>query len=234
MGGPRYPNQQLRSVSLETYFPGRFSVASGLERVQERYERDFPHVYVPNVQQGEPLTLRPHQLRSADGSESLAVSLNQATYISFAYPGATVFIARACRLLTTVLEECKVPDIDRVIYRYENEIGISPVEGAIPVGKVLKLPLPEWSEASRGLVDLDVGWTRRSTHGQLALRAVSHRSNTGTTLNITIASIVRPAGKVECLETFAQLAHDDASQCFEGMITDDYRKLISSVSSEEE
>src|SRR5687767_3717261 len=63
VGGPRYPYQQLRSVSLETYFKGRFSVTSGLERVQQRVDRELPTVMVPHAQHGEPLTLRPFQMR---------------------------------------------------------------------------------------------------------------------------------------------------------------------------
>ena len=47
--GPQYPNQQLRSVSLETFFPGRFSMLAGLERLQSRVGSELPNLFVPNV-----------------------------------------------------------------------------------------------------------------------------------------------------------------------------------------
>jgi hypothetical protein len=41
MPGPRYPNQQLKSVSLEAYFPGQLSVITGLPGVQTKFRASY-------------------------------------------------------------------------------------------------------------------------------------------------------------------------------------------------
>lgn len=236
MTGPQYPNQQLRSVSLETYFPGRFSMFAALDRVQDRVAGELPNLFVPNVQLAEGLGLRPYQMRNAAQTESLAVALNQATFISFAYPGYTEFSGRALELLDVVYQECGIRELDRVVYRYENEISLSRVKGCVQIDRIMKLPLPEWCGAEQGLLDVNLGWHRNSAHGSLGfqLEIGPFSDGSGEALKITIWSMVRPAGGIEQLARCASVAHEEAKAYFEEMITDDFRKEISGSGEEEE
>jgi uncharacterized protein (TIGR04255 family) len=220
-------------VSLETYFTGRFSALSALERIQRHVDAELPHLFVPNLQAGEALSLRPYQLRSEDKSESLAVAINQATYVSFAYPGSDGFLARALPLLSMALSEASVPTLDRVVYRYENVVGLAGVDGSIPIGRVLQSPLPSWSGADLGVIDLDLAWTRRAKHGHVAVR-VSAGPAAPMVLNVIIASAVKPAGNAAELERFARLAHDEGQRMFEEMITPEFRATISDSSAWED
>ncbi len=122
--GRRYPNQQLRAVSLEVFFRGRMATFSRFERVQERFKDELPDLFVPSAIPNEPSAMRPYHLRSADGQESLAIAVNQVALVSFDYPGHAKFLERVARTLPYVLKEFGVEDLARVLYRYENELAL--------------------------------------------------------------------------------------------------------------
>lgn len=235
MGGPRYPKQQLRSVSLETFFPGRFSALAGLDRVQDRIRGDLPNLFVPNVEAGQAIAIRPYQFRDDRQIESLAIAINQATYISFHYPGYEAFAPRALGVLGVFYEECGIESLDRVVYRYENEISFARDRNRIPLDRILKLPLPGWCRWEDGLRDVSLGWTRDTGRGAFTFSLAVGPSDAlrGEVLKITISSMVRPAGDVDRLADFANATHEEAASCFDEMITDDFRTVLSGQEEEE-
>lgn len=139
MSGPKYPNQQLRSVSVEVFFPGKLSALMAMGTIQDRFSAEFPNLFVPNIHPGEAVALRPYQLRPEDGSRSLALAANQATLIAFSYPGFEVFRDEVTTVLDFVLAEVNPKHISRLVYRYENSVGVTrddekalPVQGLFP------------------------------------------------------------------------------------------------------
>lgn len=85
----------------------------------------------------------------------------------------------------------------------------------------------------RGVIDLDLAWTRRAEHGHVAVR-VSAGPAAPMVLNVIIASAVKPAGNAAELERFARLAHDEGQRMFEEMITPEFRATISDSSAWED
>jgi uncharacterized protein (TIGR04255 family) len=228
--GPKYPNQQLRSVSLETFFPGQFSVISRLESVQARVRERLPDLFVPTVNSNEPLALRPYQLRSTDGGESLAVAINQATFVSFDYPGYEAFSGTTVPLLVEVLGLLGINELSRVVYRYENEISIArDADGALPIQKILKLPPPPWCGTTI-LSEFDVRYEhawKNEPACRTGVHARAEQEDGGDVLRITAYALLTPAGATVDLKRYADRAHEVASLCFESMITDEFRQIIS-------
>ena len=226
--GPEYPNQQLKSVSLETYFKGKLDVVIRLGEVQARFSERLSELYVPNVQAGDALALRPYQLRPPDQSETLAVAVNQATYASFRYPGYTAFIAQATTFLEPTLAILGIDRLERVVYRYENEIALSRDENQeIPVQEIVCVAAVD-VEGVLGVRALDVSWTRRWLHGTVGAKVVVEAApHLGIdVLRISIFAEHNPAGAAASLRDYADSVHALARSVFESMITAEFRTFL--------
>lgn len=226
--GPLYPNQQLRCVSLEAYFPGRFNAVSNFGAVQDEFSTRFPQLFVPNAQVGEAPTLRPYQLRDEAQKVSLALAINQATYISFDYPGFTAFSNEAFEVLDKTLTLLGISELSRVVYRYENEVGISrDGAGILPVNEIIQLETGSWLR-SDSLMSVDIAcehaWPERSGATRVHLRA--EPPNEPDVLRLSIAATVAPCGRAEKLREFGALAHEHAAGMFEAMVTSGFRDFI--------
>jgi uncharacterized protein (TIGR04255 family) len=224
---PTYPNQQLRAVGLETFFKGRLGFREAGARVQQAVEKRLPHLYVPNAKPGQALDLQPYQLRNDGSTESLALAANQVTYVSYAYPGYDRFKTEALGLIRPALTEFGVDQLERVVYRYENEITINRDDDqeTVHIDKILKVPSAPWWQGD-ALTEVTTAWTQRTPQGRLGIRIAVEGEKPMENLLISIVSVVVPAGSVGDLEQFVSCAHEAASGWFEGVITDEFRTYI--------
>lgn len=187
------------------------------------------NLFVPNVQPGEPLALRPYQLRSADHTESLAVALNQVTFVSFDYPGHVPFLARALELVVPALEDLGVSELSRVVYRYENEVALTRDEHReLPVDRILQLRTPDGSIGP--VQSINIEWNRCSPAGLIGahIRTESSTPAGADLLKFSIHATAMPGGQRDVLGATVGGLHDTARGLFEAMIiTDDFRKFLS-------
>jgi uncharacterized protein (TIGR04255 family) len=225
---PLYPNQQLQSVSLCTYFSGRASALTGLSDVQREFDDRFPRLYVPHAVHGQATSLQPYQLRSGDNGrqEALAVAVNQATYISFEYPGYPTFSREACGVLARTYEIINVMQLLRVEYRYENLIAVERLQGVLSLDKIARPLVPSGCSTDQGLVALRTEWRAKWSKGVLGIAAIVEEEGGVDVLRLIISAVCDPAGAVTQLEGFASDAHGQARACFESIITDEFRDVL--------
>ena len=220
---PKFPNQQLRSVSLETFFPGRFATATAWPVVQDLVAESLPNLYVPGDRPDQAPALRPYHLRNDEGTRSLALSINQATYIAREYPGYDAFVAEAVPLRERVHDAIGVTTLTRVVYRYENAIGVSRREdGALGLGSILKLGLPSWLGAD-DFRSLNLEWRRVWERGEVYGSVAQEGEPGHDLLRISIAADVRDTDR---LAEAAALAHRRAYDTFDSMIADTFRSFL--------
>jgi uncharacterized protein (TIGR04255 family) len=237
--GPKYPNQQLRSVSLETYFPGRLNVSAVLGQIQESVEERLPNLYVPNVIPGEAVALRPVQLRDAPLSRSLAIATNQVTYIAFKYPGFEAFAKEAIPILSRSLDTIGPKKLNRVVYRYENEIGLGRDEsGLLPVDQLFPGILPVvFSEGARkGRVktvnsSYEHAWEEDGFKGVHGFQAITEDNLGLTVFKITVFGAVEDV-EIAALQNATSKAHQIGFDLFDFMISPEFRKFISTSKEE--
>lgn len=226
MAGRRYPNQQLRSVSLETFFRGRLDGLVRMGEVQAELDERFPNLLVPNLQPGEAWALRPSHLRNRESTRSVALAMNQATYVAFDYPGYEAFIAEAIEILPQALRTMRIDELTRAVYRYDNAIDMPrDDEGYLPLDQLLDLSLPGWMGAGP-LRQLSMEWSRKWEGGTISGRVFHEDHEAHSTLRILIAASVEPAGAVSNLESYASAAHEQAVGVFEAMITEPFREFL--------
>lgn len=237
--GPKYPNQQLRSVSLETYFPGELRALSALGNIQDAVRETFPNLFVPHVQPGEAPALRPFQLRNADQSKSLAVAVNQATYVSFAYPGHTAFATEAVPILAIALNALKPSQLNRVVYRYENELGLSrDAEGSLGIERIFPAIIPRvFAEGPLAGPCMAVNsalehvWQEHGRSGACGFHARAEGTGITTVLKITVFGTVENCAIAD-LDKAAAAAHRVGVGLFEALISTEFRDFISASSKE--
>lgn len=199
---------------------------AGLDDVQREVQDRMPDLFVPNAQPGMATALRANHFKSQDRSKALAVALNQATYVSYDYPGHVSFIEEAVTLLTRTLELLRIDDLNRVVYRYENEIGIGREENdVLPLNRILRMPKTTWCGFD-SLLAIGMEWSRMWERGQLITRLAVDEVRGAPVLQLGLAAQVAPAGSVGALREFAEDAHRVARECFDSMITDDFRALL--------
>lgn len=226
MTGPRYPNQQLEAVSLETYFPGRFSMFSRMSDIQDALVSELPHLYVPSLRDGEAFALRPYELRSADDLTSLAVAINQLSFVSRSYPGYEEFVDTAIKVLKHPLAEMGVSDISRVIYKYQNKIGVlRKDDGTLPLGEIFGEAFGSIFGSSAA-TQIETSWTHRTDDGLLSVALAADPDSPFSSLRLVIAGIIQPAGPVSALASYAAMAHERASKYFESIISEEFRQTL--------
>lgn len=212
-------------MSLETFFGGHLSVLARAGQVQDTFAERFDSLFVPNVNPGEPLALRPYQLRPRGQHEPLAIAVNQATYVSFRYPGHCVFLDTATDVLASTLEILGIERLERVVYRYENEMALQRVgSGAVALSDIFRLTFPDGP--GDGLTSFDMDWTRQWPQGLAGTRIWLEDDAGVCLLRWTLTATVVPAGPSASLREYATAAHEHASQCFEQLITDKFRQFL--------
>ncbi len=232
--GPKYPNQQLRSVSLETYFPGELRSLSAFGAIQEALRGSLPNLFVPNLQLGEAVALRPFQLRDAEQTKSLALAVNQATFVSFAYPGYEAFAAEAVPAVAYALSELKPGKLNRVVYRYENELGIArEAQGALGVGRIFPEILPKvFSEGDLAGSAIAINsatehaWQADGLMGARGFHARTEDVGNSLIFKITVFGAVEGCAIAD-LERATAMAHKVGIGLFEALISPAFREFIS-------
>lgn len=239
---PKYPNQQLRSVSIETYFPGRLRALAALAEVQDAVGDSLTNLYVPHVQGGEAVALRPYQLRDDGQRRSLALSVNQATFISFQYPGFDAFCSEAVPILSRVLGIVRPPHLNRVVFRYENEVGVSRMpDGIAPVARIFPgvlAPLCAGTGPNGACTTLDSAqearWRDGQEQGVRGFHARLEENHGSDVLRVSVYSAVETEKRslgdlMRCVEA----AHTTAAAVFEQIISEDFRAFISAEPTED-
>jgi uncharacterized protein (TIGR04255 family) len=195
--------------------------------VQREFEDRLSNLFVPTVEPGEPLALRPYQLRDPTESRSLALSFNQATYVAFDYPGYEEFGAEAVRVLGRALELLRVEDLTRVVYFYDNAIDL-PVEkgGKLPLHLLLNLDFPNWL-GQDDFSQLHLEWRRLWERGFVMGKVFQETSDGRVTLRMQLRAGAEPGGDAKELATQVEATHARACELFDSMVTDRFRAFLS-------
>lgn len=210
-------------MSLETFFPGRFATTTAWPKVQELTADRLPHLFVPGDVAQQAPALRPYQLRNPEQTRSLALAINQATYVAFDYPGFDEFEAEAVPLLQQVHELIGVTSCTRVAFRYENAIDVGrSQDGTLGLGEVVSLEFPDWL-GQNGFLQLGFEWRRTWERGELYGKVFQEAEDGRDVLRISIAADVRDTAR---LAEATKLAHVRARDIFDRMITAKFRAFL--------
>lgn len=230
MSSPKYPNQQLRSVNLEAHFPGELGVYGALGEVQAAVRGELPNVFVPNLQAGEAVALRPFQMRDVKQRRSLAVALNQVTYTAFSYPGYEVFSAEALPIISATLGSIRPEKLTRVTYRYENEVGIArDADGWLQLDPTFPGIVPKiFSGAPVRTINsvAEHRWQESELQGARGFHARVEEDRGVSVLKLTVFASVEPVGTT-ALKDAADAAHRVSNELFETIISQEFREFIS-------
>jgi uncharacterized protein (TIGR04255 family) len=232
--GPKYPNQQLRSVSLETYFPGELGAFSKFGAVQGALRESLPNLFVPNLQPGEPVALRPFQLRDVEQTRSLALAVNQATYISFRYPGYDSFAEEAVAIVASALAHLEPAKLNRVVYRYENELGIArEANGELGIERIFPGVISnvfvegDMFGAAKALdIAAEHAWRAEGFEGARGFHARTEDVGASLVFKLTVFGAVEGCAVAD-LDRAAAIAHRVGFSLFEALISPAFREFIS-------
>ncbi len=232
--GPKYPNQQLRSVSLETYFPGELGSFSRFGAVQEALRESLPNLFVPNLQPGEPVALRPFQLRDVEQTKSLALAVNQATYVSFRYPGYDSFAAEAVPMVAGALAHLNPTKLNRVVYRYENELGIArEAKGELGIERIFPGVISnvfvqgDMAGPAKALdTAVEHAWQADGFEGARGFHARTENVGSSLVFKLTVFGAVEGCAVAD-LDRAAATAHRVGISLFEALISPAFREFIS-------
>jgi uncharacterized protein (TIGR04255 family) len=116
----RLPNSPLAEVVFEIRFPGHFSVLAGLGRFQDSISSEFGSLFVPRLEAGEPIALKPFRWTSADGLHSVHAALHLFSFTSKKYTVFDEFKSHAHGYLTRFFAVYRPPKLTRLGLRYIN------------------------------------------------------------------------------------------------------------------
>jgi uncharacterized protein (TIGR04255 family) len=226
------PNSPLVEVAFEVRFPGHFDVYAGLARFQHAIGERFSQLFVPLTDSGEAPALKPYRFALQDGSETVAVAINQLSYSTRTYTVFAEFVERVRAVTDTFFDEVyRPPHFTRIGLRYINALPWFAPK-ASQLHPWLKFGLATSALLDRRVEACNIETLLAFEEGSLMLRCA--RAGLGPEGHSTEGPLVEsfmldldffrmeptPASE---LGAFLEAAHGVIDEAFFGMVTSDGR-----------
>jgi len=127
---------------IEAVFEIRFSADLGIECKKSEFynniKKEFPNIFVPNVEPGQAIALKPYEFKSADLKKVIRFSINSFSFHTSDYSGGFESFEEECiRYVNLFLCYFKIDTLNRIGLRYVNRIPIIRKKGIIPISEYL-------------------------------------------------------------------------------------------------
>jgi len=223
-----YPNSPLVEVVCEIRFPWDLAVECQRDAFHRAVKKEFPCIFIPSPEPGQPLATRPYRFESVDTVAGVMIAVDKFAYYEKQYQHHEKFIEEFLRLADVFSRIFELDELSRVGWRYINVIPFSRENGILPIRRFLNLGVALPEGVSDEFENLNMVLISRAQGG---------------TITTKFQSLMRPEDKQEAflldfdfamteglrfsgLAGYVKRAHDCTRDLFEKLITDEYRRYL--------
>lgn len=225
---PKYLHSPLVEVVFEIRFPGEPAVECHRDEIFALLRKDFPNVWVPSVEQGQPIALQPYHFRALDQSETVMVALNKFSYATRKYAGFEHFGQRALQFTSLFFNHFKIKKLNRTGLRYINAIPFAREAGAIPWRRYFTIDLSLPATEAGDFLNASLAFETRSETGFSTTRIACAKSieDAREVFVLDFDFAKTESLTASGLETYMSESHEHTKKMFEGILSNDYKAVM--------
>jgi uncharacterized protein (TIGR04255 family) len=224
----KYPHSPLVEVVFEMRFPGEPAVECHRDEFFGLIRKEFPNVWVPSVEPGQPVALQPYHFRAADETETVMIALNRFAYAARRYAGFEHFEPRALELAQRFCKHFGIEKLTRTGLRYINAIPFAREAGAIPWRRYFTIDLSLPATGAEDFLNAGLAFETRCETGAITTRiACAKSAEGGREVFVLDFDFAKTEGLTASkLETYMTESHEHTKKLFEGILSDDYKAVM--------
>ena len=223
-----YKNAPLVETIFEIRFPGEPAIECNRSKFYERVRNVYSKVLVPKTSEGVALALQPYAFECEDGNNGVRLSINTVAVYCRKYESFKSFKKETIRVLSIFRELFKIQKINRTGLRYINVIPFTRAKNAIPINDYLNIEIHLPDFLSTDFKDLNVIFVSETGSGTITTR-IEPATSPDKSQEVIILDFDYAKAKslnLDSINKYLDESHKHTKDFFEGLITDNYRKVM--------
>lgn len=223
-----YKNDPLVETVFEIRFPGEPAIECNRDKFYEKIRNDYPGVLVPNFIQGVALATEPYRFERKDRTNGVMLSINKIAVYCKKYEGFKFFKKETMRILSIFGEFFKIKKLNRTGLRYINIIPFTREKNIIPIKNYLNIQIKLPKSMSTDFKNLSMIFVSQTEGGNITTRIepVISENQTEEAIMLDFDYAKEKDLNLDSIDAYLEESHKHTKDLFEGLITDNYRKVM--------
>ena len=223
-----YKNAPLVETIFEIKFSGEPAIECNRDKFYNKIRHLCPKVLVPKASEGIALALQPYAFESEDGNNGVKLSINTMAVYCRKYEGFGLFKKETMRVFSIFRELFKIQKLNRTGLRYINVIPFTRVKNAVPISDYLNIEIRLPNLISTNFKDLSVVFISETKGGTITTRVEPATSPDKSQEVIILDFDYAKAKDLDfgSIDKYLDESHKHTKVFFEGLITDNYKKVM--------
>lgn len=223
-----YENAPLIETVFEIRFPGEPSIECNRDKFYEKIRSDYSTVLVSSFQAGAIAAQPPNRFEREDGTSGVIMSINKISFYCKKYEGFSLFKKETMRIFSIFRELFKVEKLKRTGLRYINIIPFTREKNIIPIKNYLNIQIKLPKSMSTDFKNLSMIFVSQTEGGNITTRIepVISENQTEEAIMLDFDYAKEKDLNFDSIDAYLEESHKHTKDLFEGLITDNYRKVM--------
>jgi len=225
----KYANAPLAEVVFEVRFPGEPAVECRRHEFFDTVRDEFPTVWVPGVEPGQPVALQPYRFKANESNDMVMVALNRFAYSTQNYPGFEKFQPSVSKLTKAFCRMFRIKKLNRTGLRYVNVIPFLREDGLIPWHRFFTSNLSLPGITPNEFINVGLSYESPCAGGVLTTRiACAKRAaeNNREVFLLDFDFAMNEALVIDKLDVYLEESHTQTKRVFEAIIAESYKSVM--------
>lgn len=223
-----YENAPLVETVFEIRFPGEPSIECNRDKFYEKIRDVYAKVLVSSFQTGAIAAQPPYRFEREDGTSGVIMSINKMSFYCKKYEGFKLFKKETVRVFSIFRELFKVEKLKRTGLRYINIIPFTREKNVIPIKNYLNIQIDLTKSISTDFKNFNMIFVSQTEGGSITTHIEPVISEVQTEEAIMLDFDYAKENDLDfgSIEEYLEESHKHTKDLFEGLITDNYRKVM--------
>lgn len=223
-----YENAPLSETVFEIRFPGEPSIECNRDKFYEEIRSVYSKIFVSNIQGGTIAAQPPYRFERKDGTGGVIMSINKISFYCKKYEGFKLFKKETMRVFSIFRELFKVEKLNRTGLRYINIIPFTREKNVIPIKNYLNIQIKLPESMSTDFKNFNMIFVSQAKAGSITTHIEPVISDVQTEEAIMLDFDYAKESNLDfgSIEEYLEESHTHTKDLFEGLITDNYRKVM--------
>jgi uncharacterized protein (TIGR04255 family) len=212
-----YKYAPLIETVFEIRFPEEPAIECNKDKFYDKVRNDYSRVLIPSM-----------SFEKEDETSGISLSINKLAFYCRKYDGFKSFKEEAIKILNIFKTLFKVKKLNRTGLRYINAMPYTREKYNIPLKNFLNIKIDLPKSIQTDFENFNIAFDSKSGNGNIATRIYSAISDDKIQEAIILDFDYSKKENLvfDSIEKYLDESHKHTKKYFEGLITDDYRKIM--------
>ena len=223
-----YQNAPLVETVFEIRFPGEPSIECNRDKFYEKIRSVYSKIFVSSLQGGAIAAQPPYRFEREDGTSGVIMSINKISFYCKKYEGFKSFKKETMKIFSIFREIFKVEKLKRTGLRYVNIIPFTREKNVIPIKNYLNIQIDLTKSIPTDFKNFNMIFVSQTEGGSITthIEPVISEVQTGEAIMLDFDYAKESDLDFGSIEEYLEESHKHTKDLFDGLITDDYRKVM--------